>query len=69
MHVQIDESGRDDQAARVERFVRAAGYLADLRDLATADQDVGRGIEILGRIDDPPATNQERTSFTARSDW
>ncbi len=62
MHMQIDQSGRDDGAARVQRLLRLAAQFArrgNLRDASVAQQDIHLLIDAAGRIDDAPALYQQ----------
>ena len=59
--MQVDEAGRDDEARHVAHFGpgvrRKTG--ADRRDLAAGEADVRHRIEMLRRIDDPTALEDE----------
>jgi hypothetical protein len=54
MGVDVDESGRDQQAARVDLASRRTGVLRDRRDAALVDRDVGDALGRAGSVDDAP---------------
>ena len=49
--MRIDEARRHDQIGRVDRFLGGVGDLADLRDLAVLDRDVGAAAKCAGAVD------------------
>src|SRR5262249_55593003 len=61
MGMQVDEARRDDQARRVAHFGPGVRHKtgADRRHLAAAEADVRDRIEMLRRIDDAPALEDE----------
>ena len=64
--VQIDEAGRDDQAAGIEYFVCAAADLVrrrDLGDSAVTQQHVHECVQLRGGIDDATAFDQQGSRF------
>ena len=64
--MQVDEAGSDDQPARIEFLMRGAAGLARRRDLGhlpIAQQDVHGGVDLRGRIDKPPAFDQQAVIF------
>ncbi len=66
MHVEIDEAGGNDQAARVESLVRVAADLVgsgDLSDAAIAQEHVHGGVYLGRGIDDTTALDQQRSRF------
>jgi hypothetical protein len=61
VHVQVDESGRNDQTARLELRLRSALDLARRRDFGHAtisQKDIHRRIDSRCRVDQVPALNQ-----------
>ena len=64
VHVKIDESGSNDQAARVELLARAAANSVgqgDLGDTAVAQKNVHGCIDLCGGIDEMAAFDQKRS--------
>ena len=60
MGVQVDQAGRDDEARDVAHIgARVVKPVADLRDLAGGEGDIGDPVEILRRVDDAPALEDE----------
>jgi hypothetical protein len=59
MRVQIDQAGRNDVALHVANFCRGADIVADLRDLAALKGDISHAINVLRRVDDAPALQDE----------
>ena len=61
MHVQIDESGRNDQSASIELLVRALDLVRrrDLGHASTFDQDVHGRVDLRRRIDQVAALDQQ----------
>ena len=53
--MQIDESGRDDQARDIDHFRAAQGLGRDRRDLRAADADIHHRVQTRFRIHDPAA--------------
>ena len=59
VRVQVDQAGRDDVALHVAHFGRVAEIVADLRDLAAGERHVGDAVDVLRRVDDAPALQDE----------
>ncbi len=60
MRMDVDQSGHDELAARVERCGRLGGERGfDRRDSAGRDADVANGVEPQRRVDDSPAFDDE----------
>ena len=69
MRVHVDDSGRDDAAARVDLSSTAAGDVADVGDLAAADRDIGAAPSEPGAIHygpRPGSRGPQPFSFTQR---
>jgi len=64
VHVQIDETGHDQEPARVDDFVTGSGResLAHRDDTAAAERDIAHGMEALRRIDDGTALDQHMSA-------
>src|SRR5205823_3584581 len=62
MHVEVNESRRNDQLARVEYFISAAdlAWRRDLRDHAIAQKEIALSIHAGRGIYEVAATNQQR---------
>lgn len=63
MHVQVNESGSNDQISSIKFFIRAALNLprrGDFRHPAVPEQDVHRRIDLLRRVDDVAAFDEQR---------
>ncbi len=66
MHMQIDESRRYDQPARIEFLIRGAARFTrrrDLRNLPIAQQDVHGSADPRGRIDEVATFDQQAVIF------
>src|SRR6266849_7134120 len=66
MDMQVDESGRDDQATSVEFVVRCTACLAwrrDLRNLSITQQDVHGRVDLRGGVDETAALDQQAVIF------
>ena len=61
--VQVDQAGRDDLAFDVAR-VLAGEAIADRRDLAAGEGDVGHLVDALRGIDEPAAFENQIVHFT-----
>jgi hypothetical protein len=61
MGVQVDQAGADDKARHVADIgaVTRLQVRPDLRDLAGGEGDVGDAVEVLRRVDDAPALEDE----------
>jgi hypothetical protein len=61
--VEVDEAGGDDFAGGIEARAGGSGVGgglgADASDLAFEDEQIGVGIEVVGRIDDPASGDEE----------
>ena len=65
--MQIDKAGSDDQSPRIDFFMRCAAGFArrgDLGHLPVAQQDVHERVDLRGRIDEPPAFDQQAIIFS-----
>ena len=66
MGVQVDQARRDDGAGAVTHRRRVFGEtVADRRDFAAGEGDIGDPVEILGRIDHPCGRENEIESHIA----
>src|SRR4029077_827664 len=66
VHMQVDEAGSDDQPSRIEFLMRSAARLARRRDLGylpVPQQDVHGRVDFGGRINEPPAFDQQAVIF------
>jgi hypothetical protein len=60
MGVQVDQAGGDDPARSVVNLCCQRGQpLAQFHDLAAREGDIGDTIEVLRRVDDPAAGDDE----------
>jgi hypothetical protein len=64
--VEIDEAGRDDQAAGIEPL-RSLQAGADLGDPPGGDGDVGHGVEPAQRVDHPAVCDDEVSAHHSSS--
>jgi hypothetical protein len=62
MHVEIDETGRNDEAPRVKSFVSAAAadfvWRCELGHAAIAQENIHRRVQLGGWIDDAATFDQ-----------
>ena len=59
MGVQVDQAGRHDVALHVAHFRRVGQVVPHLGDLAAGERHVGDAVDVLRRVDDPPALQDE----------
>ena len=70
MHVQINEARANDLAFDVEAFSASGGFgggvFANGGNFAIYDEQIGGGIEAIGRIDDSSAGKEKRVHAALR---
>jgi hypothetical protein len=69
VRVQVDQARRHDQARHVDHFGACIGGKAgaDRGNLAASEADVGHGVEVLRRIDDPPPLRMRSMAMVPRA--
>ena len=59
MHMNIEESGSDNESGCIEHGNLGDSGTPDRLNLAATDDDVGNGIDFPGRIDEPAVFHDE----------